>query len=580
MRNFARVMGLLKPYAFSSALAFLMMVLYTAADYIAPLLLREAIDNGIANKNMAVVSRTVIIMAVVVLIRSVFAYLQGYFMERNGQKIAYGIRNKLYVQLQNLSSGFFDRQQTGQIMSRMTGDVDCIREFLGYGFVNLLMCLLNFLATIGIFIWMSWKLSVLVLLPTPILITVIFMFGRKIHPAWERVREQMGKLTTVLQENISGIRVVKAFAREPQQIAKFNHANLSNYDENIKRARVEANAFPFMEILGGISFLVLAWVGGYFVISGQISVGTYTALQWYVWGLVWPIRFSGWLVNVMQQALAAAPRVFEILDAKPDVTNKPDAIPLPEGKGHVVLKNVSYNFPDGQPALKNINLDVKPGEIIAIIGGTGSGKSTLIGLLPRFFDPTEGSILIDGVDIRDVTLESLRSNIGMVMQETFLFSDTLRENIAYGRPDATQEEIEKVAKMACIHNFIMSLPDGYMTKVGERGIGLSGGQKQRVAIARALLMDPRVLILDEATASVDTATEKAIQESLKEVMKGRTTFVIAQRLSTIKNAHRIVVMENGEIVEMGTHSELMKKNGYYARLYELQFRHQEALETA
>jgi ATP-binding cassette subfamily B protein len=580
MKTLGRLLGLIKPYVMLSSLALFLMVLSTVVDYITPLLLKLVIDDGIGTGNVSLVVRYVLMMAGFAVLRAILVYGQSFVMERNGQKISYDLRNKLYAHMQRLSFSFFDKMQTGQIMSRVTGDIDCVRNFLGFGFINLIMCILNFIFTIGLFIWASWKLALIVLLPTPALILVIVLFSKRINPKWEIIREQMGKLTTVLQENVTGIRVVKAFAREAHEEGKFDGRNNGNYVENLKRAKIEANAFPFMDLLGGMNFLLLTLVGGYFVISGDITVGTFTALQWYAWGLIWPVRFSGWLVNVMQQALAAAPRVFEILDAEPDVDDKPGASALTAVKGHVALKNVSYNFPDGQPALKNINLDIKPGEILAVIGGTGSGKSTLIGLLPRFFDPTEGSVQVDGFDIRDVTMDSLRSNIGIVMQETFLFSDTIRENIAYGRPEASQEEVECAAKMACIHNFIESLPDGYDTRVGERGVGLSGGQKQRIAIARALLMDPAVLILDEATASVDTATERAIQTSLNGAMKGRTTLIIAQRLSTIKNAHRIIVLENGEVVETGSHDQLIKNNGYYSRLYELQFKSQEIPDIA
>lgn len=580
MKMLVKLLGILKPHAGFALLGLLLMILFSASDYIMPLFLRRIIDEGIAKSNLAVVTTTALTMGAIAVIRSVLAYFQGFFTERVGQEVAYDLRNKLYSHLQRLSFSFFDKQQTGQIMSRMTGDVDCIKGFLGMGVVNLLMCFFNFTATIAMFLWIEWKLGLLVLLPIPVLALVIVLFGKNINPAWERVREQMGKLTAVLQESISGIRAVKAFAREAYEKNKFNRGNLDNLNENMKRAGIEANAFPAMNILGGISFLLLIWFGSYFVISGEITIGTFMALQWYIMGLIWPIHFSGWLVNVMQQALAAAPRVFEILETQPEVDDHAHASDMPEGNGHVVFENVNYNFSDGQPALKNIHFEVKPGESVAIIGGTGSGKSTLIGLIPRFFDPSKGRILIDGRDSREIRLESLRSRIGMVMQETFLFSDTLRENIIYGSPGATQEEMENASKVACIHDFIQSLEEGYNAKVGERGIGLSGGQRQRIAIARAILMNPRILILDEATSSVDTATERAIQSALKEIMKGRTTFVIAQRLSTIKNVNRIIVLENGEIVETGTHEELIGRGGYYSRIYELQFKSQEILEIA
>jgi ATP-binding cassette subfamily B protein len=388
----------------------------------------------------------------------------------------------------------------------------------------------------------------------------------------------MGKLTSVLQENVTGIRVVKAFAREAFEKGKFNERNTGNYNENIKRARIEAGTFPLAEFVSGMNFLLLTIFAGYFVITGRITLGTFMAMQMYIFGLIWPIRFCGWLVNLMQQAIASAPRIFEIIDALPDIYDIPDAVEMTEMKGHVIMENVSYSFPDGTQGLEDISFEVRPGEAVAIIGGTGSGKSTLIGLLPRFYNPSKGRILIDGIDIKNIKLSSLRAHIGMVMQETFLFSDTIRENIIYGKPDATQEEIENAAKIAQIHDFIEDLPEGYNTRVGERGIGLSGGQKQRIAIARAILTNPVILILDEATSSVDTATEKTIQAAMKEIMKGRTVFVIAQRLSTIKNANKIIVLEDGKIVETGTHDELIGKEGFYSKIYELQFKGQEVME--
>ncbi|NSW90867.1 MAG: ABC transporter ATP-binding protein [Firmicutes bacterium] len=580
MSTVKRLIKLLRPYIFLTILAFVLMLLFTFMDYLFPYLLKQILDIGIAKGDLKYLSKLITMMFIAIVGRTIFGYFQGYFMEMAGQKVAYDLRNKLYAHMQYLSFSFFDRNHTGQIMSRMTGDIECIRNFLGFGFIHLLVCFINFTATVIIFIVMNWKLAIAVMLPTPILIYIIARFGKKINPAWREVREQMGRLTSVLQENVTGIRVVKAFARETFEKGKFNERNISNYNENMKRAKIEAGAFPLAEFISGMNFLLLTIFGGYFVITDQVTLGTFMAMQWYIFGLIWPIRFCGWLVNLMQQAIASAPRIFEIMDTMPEICDTPNAVEMTEMEGHVVMENVSYSFPDGTPGLKGINLEVRPGEVVAVIGGTGSGKSTLIGLLPRFYDPSEGRILIDGVDIKNIKLSSLRSHIGMVMQETFLFSDIIRENIAYGKPDATQEEIENATKIAQIHDFIKGLPEGYNTRVGERGIGLSGGQKQRIAIARAVLMDPAILILDEATSSVDTATEKAIQTAMKEIMKGRTVFVIAQRLSTIKNADKIIVLEDGEIVETGTHGELIGKDGYYSKIYELQLKGQEALEIA
>ncbi len=571
---------MLRPYIFTTIFAFVLMLLFTLMDYIFPYILKQILDIGITEGNMEYLSKLISIMFLAIIGRTIFGYFQGYFMEQAGQKVSYDLRNKLYAHMQSLSFSFFDQHHTGQIMSRMTGDIECIRNFLGFGFIHLLVCFINFTATVVIFMVINWKLAIIVMLPTPVLVFLFIKFGKRINPAWREVREQMGKLTSVLQENVTGIRVVKAFAREPFEKDKFNERNIGSFNENMKRAAIEADTFPLAEMISGLNFLLLTIFGGHFVINDQITLGTFMALQWYIFGLIWPIRFAGWLVNLLQQALASAPRIFEILDTAPEIYDMPEAEEIEEMEGHVVIEGVSYSFPDGTPGLKNINLEVPPGEIVAIIGGTGSGKSTLIGVLPRFYDPDSGKILIDGIDIKSIKLSNLRSHIGMVMQETFLFSDTIRENIAYGKPDATQEEIVNAAKIAQIHDFIEGLPDGYDTRVGERGVGLSGGQKQRVAIARAILTNPAIIILDEATSSVDTATEKAIQASMKEIMKGRTVFVIAQRLSTIKNADKIIVLEDGQIVETGTHDELINKEGYYSKIYELQFKGQEIMLKA
>ena len=577
MHTLKRLLGLLKSYMFPTMLALLTMLTFTAMDYIIPFIFKQILDIGVEKGDMLYLSRLIYILLGVIVARTISMYFQGYFMEYSGQKIAYDLRNKLYAHMQSLSFSFFDKNHTGQIMSRMTGDIDCIRNFLGQGFINMLVCIINFVVTIIIFFVVSWKIAVFVMLPTPFLVFIIIRFGKRIRPAWEEVREQIGKLTSVLQENVTGIRVVKAFARELHEKGKFNNKNTDNFKGNIKRAGIEADAFPIMELISGLNFLLLTVFGGYYVIAGEITVGTFMALQWLIFGLIWPIRFMGWLVNMMQQAIASAPRIFEIIDTKPEITDSPSSIEMPNIKGSVIMENVSYNFPDGTCGLKDINLQVREGENIAVIGGTGSGKSTLIGLLPRFYDAAEGRILIDGVEIKDIKLKDLRLSIGMVMQETFLFSDTIKENIAYGKPDATIDEIIQAAKTAHIHEFINGLADGYNTRVGERGIGLSGGQKQRIAIARAILTNPAILILDEATSSVDTATEKSIQASMKEIMKGRTTFVIAQRLSTIKNADRIIVLENGSIVETGTHNDLLGRDGYYSKIYEMQLKGQENL---
>jgi ATP-binding cassette subfamily B protein len=414
----------------------------------------------------------------------------------------------------------------------------------------------------------------------PFLLRMVFWFDRNIRPAWKKVREVTGKLTEMLQENVVGIRVVKAFAREPHQIELFRERNMSLYQANLDRAAIEAKAQPVLEFLSGLSTISMLGYGAFLVMSGRITVGVLFAFYSLTWSLIWPIRMLGWLVNMAEQALAAAPRLFELLDAVPSIANKPDAIVPDEIRGHIVFEDVSFTFPgDSREALKDVNLEILPGETVAIVGGTGSGKSTLVNLIPRFLDPTGGRITLDGVDLRDLDLKTLRKGIGLVLQDNFLFSATVRENIALGRPDAGDEEIEKAARLAQAAEFIEELPRRYETPVGERGIGLSGGQKQRIALARALLVDPKILILDEATSSVDTETEYLIQEGLMEVMRGRTSIVIAKRLSTVRGADKIVIMDQGRITKVGTHEELLAEEGFYRRLFESQFADEDVVKA-
>jgi ATP-binding cassette subfamily B protein len=415
--------------------------------------------------------------------------------------------------------------------------------------------------------------------PIPVLMFFAFRFSGVVGPAWEKIREEMGRLTTALQENVSGVRVVKAFAREGYEIDKFKAHNARTLQANLTRATLEAQTFPVLNFVTGFCLLLLYWYGGRRVYAGEMTIGTFFAFNWYLFGLIWPVRFLGYLISIAKEAIAAGPRIFEILDATQEIREAEDAQPMPEIKGHIRFEDVHFTFEDDKttPVLKGLNLEVLPGQIVAILGGTGSGKSSVINLIPRFYDPQKGRITIDGIDIRQVTLRSLRKQIGIVPQETFLFSDTVRNNIAFGRPDASFEEVVEAAKAAQAHEFISKLPKGYETRVGERGIGLSGGEKQRIAIARALLTNPRILILDEATSSVDAETEYALQVALDRLMRGRTSLVIAQRLSTVKNAHKVVVLKDGMVVEEGTHEELLQRGGEYTQIYNLQLRPREEL---
>lgn len=569
--NFRRLLNLMLPYWPSLTLVFLLSAGGTALEMMPAMIVRQIVDRALPARSLRLVLALGLLIVAVNVVRATFNFAQWVTSERTGQKIIWSLRKRLHDHIQELSPRFFARMQTGQVMSRLTGDVDSIQNFVGFGLAMMLQVVLVFIAVLVVLVSMDWRLTLVSCIPLPFLFISVYRFDRRIHPAWEKVREQMGKLTTVLQESITGVRVVKAFAREPYEMGKFADRNRGHLRQNLERAAIEARSQPLMDFLSGLTSVILIGFGGYEVIAGRLSVGSLIAFQQLLWALIWPVRMLGWLVNDMEKALAAVPRLHEILDAAPEIADGPEAIELPPLKGEIRFENVSFSFDGKDEVLHDISLTIAPGETVAIIGGTGSGKSTFINLIPRFHDPTAGRILVDGQDIRHVKLASLRRQIGIVLQETFLFSTSIRDNIAFGRPDASDDEIRAAAEIAQAAEFIDKLPQSYLTRVGERGVGLSGGQKQRVALARALLMDPRILILDEATASVDTETEYLIQEGLEEVMRGRTTLIIAKRLSTILSADKVVVLQGGEIAEYGTHAELLARGGLYKRIFDGQF---------
>jgi ATP-binding cassette subfamily B protein len=544
------------------------------------MLVRRVLDQALPKKDMGLVVTLCLWYIGVYALRGLTNYVQWYTSELMGQKVIYDLRRAIHNHLQTLPPSYFSGMGTGQVMSRLTSDVESIQNFIGFGALLLVNMVIMFFIVATYLATLDWRLTLMTCASYPFLLRMVFWFDRNIRPAWKKVREVTGKLTEMLQENVVGIRVVKAFAREPHQIELFRERNMSLYQANLDRAAIEAKAQPVLEFLSGLSTISMLGYGAFLVMSGRITVGVLFAFYSLTWSLIWPIRMLGWLVNMAEQALAAAPRLFELLDAVPSIANKPVAIVPDEIRGHIVFEDVSFTFPgDSREALKDVNLEILPGETVAIVGGTGSGKSTLVNLIPRFLDPTGGRITLDGVDLRDLDLKTLRKGIGLVLQDNFLFSATVRENIALGRPDAGDEEIEKAARLAQAAEFIEELPRRYETPVGERGIGLSGGQKQRIALARALLVDPKILILDEATSSVDTETEYLIQEGLMEVMRGRTSIVIAKRLSTVRGADKIVIMDQGRITKVGTHEELLAEEGFYRRLFESQFADEDVVKA-
>ncbi|MBV6394450.1 MAG: putative multidrug export ATP-binding/permease protein [Anaerolineales bacterium] len=532
--------------------------------------LRLALEADVTGAPRALIAAIVAIVVFAAL-RGVFSFLQAFWAEKNSQSVAYDLRNDLYAKIQNLSFSYHDKNQTGQLMIRATDDVEKVRLFIGQGLLQLVGAVILLGGTVIILFSSNTALAWTAMPILPIAIVVFIIFASLARPLFTKVQQKLSHLNTVLQENLAGIKVIQSFTREKEQQKKFRAAADDTMQQSIAVSRLFTFMFPFIFMIANLGQAAILYVGGKQIISGLLTLGAWQEFSMYLMYLFFPIMMFGMIVTQLGQATASADRIFEILDAKSDITDKPDAIKMPDVQGSVKFENVTFRyFSGGEPVLNKVSFEAKAGETIALLGATGSGKTTIINLLPRFYDPSEGRITIDGHDLRDVTLDSLRSQIGIVLQETTLFSGTIRENIAFGKPGASLEEIQKAAKAAAAHDFILNFPDGYDTHVGERGHTMSGGQKQRVAIARALLLNPRILILDDSTSSVDLATEAQIQSALDTLMQGRTSFVIAQRISTVINADKILVLDKGEIVAQGKHAQLMEEEPIYAEIYNSQ----------
>ncbi len=532
--------------------------------------LKVQLEADLTNAPRALVTALVAIIIFAAL-RGLFSFLQAFWAEKNSQAVAYDLRNDLYAKIQNLSFSYHDKNQTGQLMIRATDDVEKVRLFIGQGLLQLVGAVILLTGTVIILFSSNVSLAWTAMPILPIAIVIFIVFASLAQPMFTKVQQKLSHLNTVLQENLAGIKVIKAFTREKQQQTKFHAAADDTMNQQIAVSRLFTFMFPFIFMVANLGQAAILYVGGKQIITGLLTLGAWQEFSLYLMYLFFPIMMFGMIVTQMGQAAASADRIFEILDAKNDIVDKPNAVKLPDVKGEVKFENVTFRyFSGGEPVLNKVSFEAKAGESVALLGATGSGKTSIINLLPRFYDPSEGRITIDGHDLRDVTLDSLRSQIGIVLQETTLFSGSIRENIAFGKPDATLEEVQNAAKAAAAHDFIMSFPERYDTHVGERGATLSGGQKQRVAIARALLLDPRILILDDSTSSVDLTTEAQIQAALDTLMKGRTSFVIAQRISTVINADKILVLDKGEVVAQGKHAKLMEEEPIYAEIYNSQ----------
>jgi len=575
MKTAIRLAGFLRPYLLMVLGSLALVLVVSGLGIAQPLVIRWTIDSVLMGKRYDLLPLAAGAVIGIAVVRGLLTFGQRYSMEYIGQKAVYDIRNRLYFHMQQLSFSFYDKAQTGQLMSRLVSDVNTVQRFLGQGLINLTSNAFTLLAVLVILLKLDWRLTIVSMSVMPFLLYAVFTFSKKVRPMFWRVQDQMAIVTTDLQESLTGIRVVKAFAREDHEIQKFDRENKEYMDRNLVTVRMMAFYGPYMNFLSGIAATLILWYGGREVINNALTLGSLVAFNSYLLQLMQPIRMLGMLVGLVERGISSGDRIFDILDTKADVADKPGARELPPVKGDVELDDVWFSYDKKTPVLEGVSLHAPAGSTIAILGATGSGKSTVIHLIPRFYDVNKGRVLIDGYDIRDVTLDSLRRQIGIVTQETFLFSASIKENIAYGRPEATDQQIVAAAQAAHIHDFIVSLPQGYNTVIGERGVGLSGGQKQRVAIARALLMDSRIVLLDESTSNVDVETEMQIQKAFSDLLRDRTSFIIAQRLSTVRTADRIVVLDKGKVAEEGTHEELLKLGGVYSRIYEMQFRAQE-----
>jgi ATP-binding cassette subfamily B protein/subfamily B ATP-binding cassette protein MsbA len=566
-----RLVQYLKPYWLSVLGAFVMILVTAFSQAVGPLLIGRAIDEFITAGDRTGLMRIMLMLFGVYALSLVGMRYQIYWMNYAGQNVLADLRAKIMKHIQRLSLQYLEGSEAGDLMSRLVNDVDTINSFFSQGISQMIGATFSLIGIVIAMFSVDWRLALATLAIVPVMLLTTGRFSKMARQAFRRTRSTIGDVSADLQEELGGVKVAQAFNRTEENVSRFTERNAANRDANVQANAVTSAFAPAMDVLSTIDTAIVAGFGGYLAINGALTVGVVVAFLQYVQNFFRPINTVAQLWTVAQSAFAAAERVFDLLDMEPEITDAPDAIEQPEIAGKVVFENVTFGYDSDLDVLRNVNLEVEPGKMIAIVGPTGAGKSTMISLLPRFYDVDEGKLSIDGYDVRRVTQQSLRSQMGMVLQEPFLFSGTVMNNIRYGRLGATDEEVIGAAKAANAHEFIMRMPEGYATDVGERGNLLSLGQRQLISIARAILANPRILILDEATASVDTRTESLIQEALDHLLKGRTSFVIAHRLSTIRNADQVLVLNHGEVVERGTHNDLLQQGGLYTDLYNRQF---------
>ena len=567
-RTFARLLGFLKPYKWSLIVSILLAVGSQAAAVVIAFLTGDGLQQAATERDRTAIWWIAVGILAAGFVRAALMVGRRLISGRQALGVEFDMRNALYAKLQRLSFNFYDRHQTGQLMSRATVDLQSVRFFLGYGLIFFFQHIATIVGVTAVMYVSNWRLALAATAVTPLIVIVAYRYSSVSHPVLRDVQQKMADVATVAEESIVGVHVVKSFAQERKEGVKFANRSEAVFDQSVTANRQRAIYVPLLSFLPLVAQAIVLLVGGRMVVHGDLTLRSFIFFNVLVVMLVMPLRMLGMWIGQAQRATASGERIFEVMDEPEDVTDRPEAAELPPGDGSVRFEGVTFGYDPERPVLREIDLELEPGRTVALIGHTGSGKTSLAGLVPRFYDVTEGRVTVDGLDVRNAKLVSLRRSIGIVAQDPFLFSDTVRENIAFGRPDATQDEVEEAARLAQAHEFVIALPQGYDTVIGERGITLSGGQRQRIAISRALLLDPRILILDDATASVDATTEAKIRLGLRQAMRGRTTIIIAHRLSTLALADELVVLDRGRIAARGTHDELFERSPVYREIYE------------
>jgi ABC-type multidrug transport system fused ATPase/permease subunit len=570
MRVLKRLAGYLGPYWRRLSATSALILLYTGLNLLPPLFQRAIVDQVIGQRDLSRLAGWIIGLIGVYALAELVNFGDQYLRHTLGEQFILDLRVRLYDHLQRLSLGFFERISTGELMSRVSNDVNALEQFVTHGVILTVVDFLRLLGASVVLLILDWRLALVVLATIPVIAIGLRHFNQRSRPIYRRVRDRLGDINARLQDDLAGIRVVQAFGQEDAELERFHRVSERYYHERVRAIRTWSTFFPALDFVSALGGAVMLGVGAYMVVTGQMSLGTLVAFLSYIHSFYDPLRRLTEVDNTFQQAIAAGERIFELMDEKPEIQDAPDAVELDHIQGEVVFEDVHFRYGDGDEVLHDIDFRIAPGEVVALVGPSGAGKTSIANLLCRFYDPAHGRILIDGHDLRKIRLRSLRRHIAVVLQDTFLFNGTVRENLIYGKPDATEEEMIAAAKTAYAHEFIMNLPYGYDTEIGERGVKLSGGQRQRLALARAILTNPRILILDEATSSVDAEAEYLIQQALEEALKGRTALVIAHRLSTIRNADKIIALENGRIREIGHHRDLLSRGGLYSQLYQRQ----------